>query len=78
MIKNALCKKFILNQAIEILNKFNQISLEMIFRILISEEIVKKLMNIINGIRNFLGMMKFKGQTKKYLEMKNLEKIKSK
>jgi hypothetical protein len=50
----------------------------MIFRILISEEIVKKLMNIINGIRNFLGMMKFKGQTKKYLEMKNLEKIKSK
>jgi hypothetical protein len=78
LIKNALCKKFILNQAIEILNKFNQISLEMIFRILISEEIVKKLMNIINGIRNFLGMMKFKGQTKKYLEMKNLEKIKSK
>ena len=78
MIKNALCKKFILNQAIEILNKFNQISLEMIFRILISEEIVKKLMNIINGTKNFLGMMKFKGQTKKYLEMKNLEKIKLK
>jgi hypothetical protein len=50
----------------------------MIFRILISEEIVKKLMNIINGTKNFLGMMKFKGQTKKYSEMKNLEKIKSK
>jgi hypothetical protein len=35
-------------------------------------------MNKRNGIKSSLGTMKFKEQTKKSLEMKNLEKIKLK
>lgn len=48
----------------------------MIFKIQISIKIEKKIMNKRNGIKSSLGTMKFKEQTKKFLEMKNLEKTK--
>ena len=35
-----------------------------------------KMMNKVNGNKSLNGTMKFKVQIKKYLEMKNLEKIK--
>ena len=74
LIKSALCKRCVLNQVIEILNKFKKV----IFIIPISIETIKKFMNKTYGIKNFRGTMKYKVPIKKYLEMKNLEKTKLK